>query len=306
LNGDTISIVVVVRSNPNRIRPFVEKIHDTLAGAVDLRHEVLLVAEGIGGSRGVWATLEALHAADHRVKGVLLTRDFGLESALAAGLRYATGDAVVIMSGALDDPPEMLPAMIQSWRAGYPIVSGVRTDQAGGHSTFRLMDRRVVRKLNALPERDRCLTALVEWTGFRQARVQYVANAGAPAEWSLRGALDSMTSASSRPLRMVFAAALVVTMLCMLLAGYGIYNRVAESKDLSEWSSTFVTLLGLGGVQLLMTGVVALYLGRVFDEVKSRPNYVVETKLGVGPRIRKLRRVRALESAEEACDIVGA
>jgi dolichol-phosphate mannosyltransferase len=227
------------------------------------------------------------------------------------------------MDSDLQHPPEMLPAMIQRWRMGFDVVSMVReeVDHQGffksatsrwfyrlinsvsdvriksGVADFRLLDRRVVRKLNSLKERGRFVRGLISWVGFREAELRYLPQPRMAGEskYSLskmiRLAAHGISSFSTAPLRLSLFLGLAASTICVGLTGYAIYNKLMENKDLTEWASTFLTMLFLSGVQLLMIGVLGVYVGRIFEEVKGRPVFIADEELGTSLKIRKRRRI---------------
>jgi dolichol-phosphate mannosyltransferase len=170
-----------------------------------------------------------------------------------------------------------------------PIKSGV--------ADFRLLDRRVVRKLNSLKERGRFVRGLISWVGFRETELRYQPQPRIAGEskYSLskmiRLAMDGISSFSTAPLRLSLFLGLAASMICVGLSGYAIYNKLMENKDLTEWASTFLTMLFLSAVQLLMIGVLGVYVGRIFEEVKGRPVFIADEELGTSLKIRKRRRV---------------
>ncbi len=165
-----------------------------------------------------------------------------------------------------------------------------------GVADFRLLDRRVVKQLNALKERGRFVRGLISWVGFNEAEIHYTPNPrfAGRTKYSLGKmlhlAVDAISSFSTAPLRMSFYAGLAVNVLCLLLMGYAFYNKMHEDKDLTQWASTFLTMLFLSGIQLLMIGVIGMYVGKIFEEVKHRPVYVTEEELGIALRPRRVHQ----------------
>ena len=261
-----------------------------------------------GSSDDTQAALERLHALDGRVGWVRLARNFGLQSALAAGLEHADGDVVVVMDADLQDDPNALPAMLERWRAGADVVYAVRTTRREGpvrrfmnrafyrtlefvadipiprHAgSFALYDRRVVERINALPERNRYLPGLRAWVGFQQEGMEVPRRArkdGEPRQSLVRLfalAFDGLFAFSKAPLRVASLIGIGVTALSALALLVVVYWRFIERSfpEGMGLATIALALLFLGGVQLLVLGIVGEYLGRVYDEVKGRPNYVV-------------------------------
>lgn len=266
------------------------------------------------GSRdGTPQVLASLRARDARVRWIRLARNFGLQSALTAGLAHSDGDATVIMDADLQDDPAALAAMIEQWREGADVVYAVRTSRREhlakralftlfhrlmaavsevpvprDAGTFALYSRRVVDHINALPERNRYLPGLRAWVGFRQVGIGVARrerHAGRPAQ-SLRRlvslALDGILSFSKAPLRFASILGVTVTFLSflgLLIVAY--WRFVQRSFPAGVGQATIaLALFFLGGVQLLVLGAVGEYLGRVYDEVKRRPNYIASEWCG--------------------------
>lgn len=310
MRQDTVSVVVPLYNEAENLRMLVSAIQLALGRVPDIEYELVFVDDG---SRDAsWELIRELRFEDERIKGVRFTRNFGHQAALTAGYRYATGRAVITMDADLQHSPPLIPDMIARWRSGFDVVSMVRLpgDERWGKrissklfyrfinvlsdvpirsgvADFRLLDRRVVRKLNTLTEHGRFWRGLISWTGFRESEMRYIAArrfAGEtkyPLRKMVRLAIDAISSFSSAPLRAAFHAGMLAIGGCLGLMGYALYNKVYENQDLSQWASTFMVMLFLGGIQLLMLGMLGVYVGRIFDEVKRRPVYVAEEKLGI-------------------------
>ncbi len=256
--------------------------------------------------------LSQLQAGDSRVRVVSLSRNFGHQIAVTAGLEHASGDAVVIIDADLQDPPEVIPEMLERWRDGYQVVYGLRAKRVGETTfkrwtakafyrlinklseieipldvgDFRLLDRRVVDALLTMPERDRFLRGMVSWIGFKQVAVIYdrAPRRAGHSKYSLmkmvRFAVDSVISFSLVPLRL--AIWIGVGAIAASFAGivYALVIRLSTTDWVRGWASIFTAVLFLGGVQLITLGIVGEYLGRIYGEVKLRPLYVVRERLG--------------------------
>jgi dolichol-phosphate mannosyltransferase len=286
-----------------------EALHDGLekaCAALDVEREYVFVDDG---SRDdTRATLRRMSAADERVRWVGFARNFGHQAALTAGLEAARGRWVVSMDGDLQHPPETIPALYARAREGFDLVLTKRIDSDDssfakrltsrcfyrvlsrlsgveippGSSDFRLMSRKALDALLAMPERHRFLRAMVLWTGFRPAYVEYRAaarHAGTSAygfRKMLRLAADGMFSFSTIPLRIALVLGLVITTVAAGYGVYAIYARLVLGTVVAGWTSMLVVVLFLGGVQILSLGLIGEYLGRAYDELKARPQYVVE------------------------------
>lgn len=254
------------------------------------------------------ALLRGIAAADARVRVVSFARNFGHQLAVTAGVDHAVGDAVVLIDADLQDPPEVVGQMIDHWKEGYEVVYGVRTDRPGesrfklftAHlfyrllnrlsdtpipldtGDFRLMDRAVADVLRSMPERDRFIRGLVSWIGYRQLALPYrraerfAGTTKYPLRKMLRFASDGMISFSVKPLKL----AIMVGLLSALAACLGIVwvlagRLLTDGWVVPGWSATIIAILFLGGMQLLCTGILGEYIGRIYMQSKGRPLYVV-------------------------------
>jgi dolichol-phosphate mannosyltransferase len=276
----------------------------------DIRAEIVCVDDGSAD-----ATMKCLRNAaetDSRLRVVALSRNFGHQLALTAGLDAARGDAVVVIDADLQDPPEVIEGMVARWKDGVDVVFGVRTLRSGETAfkrgtahlfyrlmravsssdipmdagDFRLMDRAVVDALRTLPERDRFVRGLVSWVGFRQEGIPYERHARAGGETKypfrrmLRFALDGIFSFSAMPLRLATYLGLFVSFASVVGIGYALWVRFFVSSVVPGWAGQWIGTMFLGGVQLLSLGIIGEYVGRIYGEVKSRPLYVVRERIG--------------------------
>jgi polyisoprenyl-phosphate glycosyltransferase len=307
-----LSVVIPIYNEEAMIPLLLARLGPVLAGLA-ASYEILCVNDG--STDRTAALLAAAHAADPRVKVLNFSRNFGKEIALTAGLDHASGAAVVPLDADLQDPPELIAAFLERWRAGYDVVYGVRhrrdTDSwlkrrsarafyafinrlAGiripaDAGDFRLMDRRVVETLRRLRERDRFMKGLFAWVGFRQAEVAYdrpgrAAGTTKFSYWRLWNfALDGITGYSTLPLRVAGYLGGATALLALLYGLYLVFRTLFNGTDVPGYASLMVAVLFLGGVQLMVLGVIGEYLGRVYKEAKQRPLYIVESTLGLGP-----------------------
>jgi glycosyltransferase involved in cell wall biosynthesis len=308
-----LSIIVPVKDEEDAIPLFVERVRSTLEALDDpagRSFEILFVDDG--SSDGTLALLRRLHAADARIRAVALSRNFGKEAAVSAGLDRARGDAVVPMDADLQDPPEVLPGMLAKWREGFEVVYGVREDRerdslpkrltadlfyrAHNRLTsekipphagdFRLLDRKVVDVIRALPERNRFMKGLFAWAGFRQAAVSYSRQprqAGTTkfSYWKLwTFALDGITSTSTVPLRVWSYVGGSIAFMALAYATFITVRTLILGIDVPGYASLMVAVMFLGGLQLLSLGIIGEYVGRIMVEAKQRPVYVVRENVG--------------------------
>jgi glycosyltransferase involved in cell wall biosynthesis len=307
-----LSVVVPVKDEEDGVLPFIERVGAILDSIT--AHggwEILFVDDG--STDATLAAIVAANLSDARVRGLSLSRNFGKEAALSAGLDHARGSAVIPMDVDMQDPPEVLPEMVAKWHDGHEMVFGVRRcrDSDGwakritaglyyrAHNAvsadkipenagdFRLMDRKVVDVIRAMPERNRFMKGLFAWAGFKQAAVEYdraERETGTTKYnywklWTL--ALDGITSASTVPLRIwSYVGALVA----MFAFGYGTFLTVRTmffGNTVPGYASIMTSVLFLGGVQLISLGVLGEYVGRILTETKQRPLYVVRDTVGI-------------------------
>jgi dolichol-phosphate mannosyltransferase len=277
-----------------------------VCATLDTPYEIVLVDDG---SRdGTPDEIRRLTQADARVRGVLLSRNFGHQAAVSAGYDHARGQAVVVLDADLQHPPELIPEFVAQWRGGHDVVYAYREGVAprlgyrlhnwlcdvqipAEAADFRLLDRKVVDALRRLPERRRFVRGLIAWLGFRQTGVPYRQAdrfAGSPG-YTLRQhvqiRLDSVFDFSTLPLRLSIYLGLVALLLGVLYAAYILGTLVFVGREAipSGWPALIITILLLGGVQLVCLGMVAEYVGRTYDEVKQRPTYVVRELVGAAP-----------------------
>jgi dolichol-phosphate mannosyltransferase len=310
-----ISIVVPVFNEQATLDTLIVRLTGALEATGD-RFEIVFVNDG---SRDRSAEMLRLHhQRDSRLKSITLSRNFGHQVAVTCGLDHAQGDAVIVMDGDLQDPPEVLPGMIARWREGFDVVYAVRRrrkemwakvlaykffywllhrvsylDIPLDSGDFSLMDRRVVELLAAMPERNRFVRGLRTWVGLRQTGFEYERDARFAGESKygftklMRLAFDGLVSYSFVPLRMVSNVGMLVSLSALAYMLYLLVSRAFGDTTIQGWTSTVVIVLFLGGIQLLSLGIIGEYIGRIFDEVKQRPQYVVSEALGVGPSRRK-------------------
>ena len=305
-------------------------LHAAIVAAVrplNMRSEIILVDDG---SRDETALVAARWARQPGIRAICLSRNFGKEAALTAGLDAASGDVVVTLDADLQHPPELLKTFLEHWQHGADVVYAARVDRndesvvkrlgarwfyrllnsgnfaasrAGDRASdrggggllvppdagdFRLFDRRVVDVLRSLPERNRFMRGLYAWAGFDTVAVPYVPDRRVRGHSRfgplrlLRLSLDGLTAFTTWPLRAVSAVGFVMALLSFLYGGYLVADYLISGNHVSGWTTIVVSLMLFAGVQLISLGIVGEYVGRVFEEVKARPVYVVKQQLGSG------------------------
>jgi len=288
--------------------------------------EILIIDDGSQD-----ATVEVLRGfagEDSRFHYLSLSRNFGHQSALKAGLDRATGDCVITLDADLQHPPEHIAEMVERWQSGIEVVNMVRRDNPNtptfkrltsklfyrfvnaisdfeirpGASDFRLLDRRVVDALTALEERTLFLRGTLPWLGFRQCYIEYDPDTRAQgvSKYNFHRmmvlALDGITSSSTRPLRLSTYLGVIMAGLGMTYAGYALLLKLFAGSAISGWASLLVGIMTFGGVQLLMLGILGEYLGKVLLEVKGRPSYIIREQSGAHGRPQVDSPVAAMQA----------
>jgi polyisoprenyl-phosphate glycosyltransferase len=307
--GPEIGIVIPVFNEASNVGPLLARLAPVL-DRVATGWEVVFVDDG--SSDETLAAVAAQAVTDPRVGAVALSRNFGKEIAIAAGLDHVRGRAVVIMDADLQHPPEVIESFVAKWREGYAMVYGQRSDREDesamkrgfarlfyrlfarfgetalpeGAGDFRLIDQKGVAVLRALPERARFSKGLYAWIGFRSVGVPFVVaeRAHGTTKWSFRKlfrfASDGLTSFSTVPLRVWTYLGGLVAVLALAMAVYFVVETLLHGPDVPGYASLIVSVMFFSGVQLMSLGIIGEYVGRIFAEVKRRPLYVVAERLG--------------------------
>lgn len=298
-----ISVVAPVYNEAATLPEFYRRLKSAL-DPLDETWELVLVDDGSRDESA--AQMRELAMRDPCVRPVIFARNFGHQLAVTAGLDFARGRAVVIIDSDLQDPPELIPEMIERWREGFEVVYAVRTEREGetwfklftaslfyrliyritdvdiplDTGDFRLMDRQVVDVLNRMRERHRFLRGMSVWVGFRQTGVpyrraaRYAGETKYPLKKMLRFASDAITGFSFFPLQLAMYIGFFCAGLSILAIPFVIALRMAGGHELSGQATTLIAVLFLGGVQLISLGILGEYIGRIYDESKGRPLYI--------------------------------
>jgi glycosyltransferase involved in cell wall biosynthesis len=309
--GGTLSLVIPMHNECAVVGALFERL-DAVLPRLGIDVEIVCVDDG--STDDTLAVLAARAATDPRVRVLALSRNFGKEAALTAGLEAASGTVLVPLDADLQDPPELMADFLALWEQGYDVVYGVRTDRSSdtrfkrgtaalfyrlfnaishqpipaGTGDFRLMDRSVVEALKELPERNRFMKGLFSWVGFRQVGVPYArpARSGGDTSWRtgslIRLALDGLTAFSTAPLRVWTIVGGLSAVGALLYAAILIVRVLVVGRDVPGYASLMVALLFAFAIQMVAFGVLGEYVGRLYEEVKGRPIYIVQTRIGFG------------------------
>jgi glycosyltransferase involved in cell wall biosynthesis len=301
-----ITIVIPVFNEIEVIDACYARLGAVMQSLQDYDYELIFVDDG---SRDqTHERLVGFHAQDPHLKIVKFSRNFGHQIAVTAGVDVATGDAIVIIDADLQDPPEVIPEMVKKWEEGYDVVYGVRQRRVGESrlklltaaafyrllrvftnieipvdvGDFRLLSARAASELRKLREKDRFVRGLVSWIGFRQIGIQYerdsrfAGDTKYPFRKMFKFAIDGITSFSNLPLKLASWLGYLTSFMAFIYLA-SVFVQRALGYTIEGWATIMVAMLFLGGVQLICLGIIGEYIGRIFNETKSRPMYVIES-----------------------------
>ena len=306
-----ITLLVPVFNEEQAIDLFIETVEQKLSGQ-NFDYDYLFVDDG--SSDGTLEKLTELSKKNHKIKVIVLSRNFGKEAAMTAGLDQAKGDAIVPIDVDLQDPPEVIIDFVEHWRAGYDVVYGKRSSRGAegliksissqwfykvfnffSHTRipedvgdFRLIDRRVIEVIKRLPEKNRFMKGLFAWAGFKSKAVLYVRpeRAAGTTSWNYwklwNFAIDGVVGFSTSPLRVWSYFGFIISALAFAYGSFIVYMAIFSELDAPGYASTMTVILFLGGIQLISIGILGEYLGRLFVEVKGRPVYIVDRLISEG------------------------
>ncbi len=312
-----VSIIAPIYNEADVIKEFYQRLNTTLAEANE-QFEIIFINDG---SRDrSFSLLQKLQAEDKRISIINFSRNFGKEIALTAGLDHAQGDAVIVIDADLQDPPELIHEMLAAWREGYEMVYAKRLSRKGDRwskkltafafyrlinrigdnpipedtGDFRLIDRVAVDAINQLRERRRFMKGLFSWVGYKQKAIMYHRDpryAGS-SKWNFlslwRLATEGITSFSIMPLKLATYTGLVTAAAALLFGLYIIFDALFYGNDVPGYPSLMTVILFLGGIQLIAIGIIGEYIGRMYDEIKQRPLYLVKDYLPAANSARAL------------------
>jgi dolichol-phosphate mannosyltransferase len=308
-----ISIVIPAYNEETVIEKLGQELRSMMERNNAYDFEVIVVENG--SADRTWEKLTALHARDSRFKVVQLSRNFTADGGVAAGLRFCRGDAAVLMDADLQDPPEVVDEFIRRWEQGNDVVYGIIKSRQGvsflrkllnklfyamldratrgaipkNVTAFRLMDRLVYQQLNAMPESNRFTRGLCSWTGFKQVGIEFdrserfAGYSKAPFWDILKEALDALFSFSHIPLRMITVLGIFLSFFNFAFLAFQILVAIIYVEEIPGYRTIVFTILMMFGFLFICLGIVGEYIGRIFDEVKRRPVFIVKNQLGLDP-----------------------
>ena len=288
----------------------VKKVCDSLKDKYD--YEIIFVNDG--SKDKTLSILEKIAEEDKNVKVISFSRNFGHQAAVTAGLKYVTGDAIIIMDADLQDPPELVPDMLKKWEEGYEVIYGKRKSREGeshfklftakafydtlnklsdveipkNTGDFRLVDKKVVDVINSLPEHNKFLRGLFSWVGFNQYAYEYerkerfAGKTKYPLKKMLKLASDGIIGFSTKPLKIVGGLGIFSVLVSIVILIYAIVSYANKlNKLVPGWTSIMCTMTFLGGMILISLWMIGEYIGRIYDEAKGRPQYIVKKTINV-------------------------
>ena len=306
----SLSIVVAVYNEQEVLAKFHYQLANVLTSLTHIQSEIIYINDG--SSDSTWDILKSLPSNGHTIKLFNLSRNFGKEAAMTAGLDHAKSDAVILLDADLQDPPELIPKMIASWQQGFDVVN-MRRSQRHGESKFkkwtahafyrllalvsdevvikkdvgdfRLLSQRVVQQINKLPERNRYMKGLMAWPGFKQVTLEFERpqRAAGKTKWNfielVALGLSGITSFSIKPLKIATWLGVSISLAAFFYSAFLFLETLIFGNQVQGYPSLMLAQLWLGGVQLLAIGVLGEYIGRIYKESKGRPIYIVEESL---------------------------
>lgn len=307
-----ISIVIPMYYEEEVAQECYDRTENVLKTLTEYEYEILFVNDG--SKDNTLNILEDIASKNKKVKVISLSRNFGHQAAVTAGLKYTTGDAVVIMDADMQDPPETIVEMVELWKKGNEVIYAKRKTRAGetkfklltanlfykilnglsdveipkNTGDFRLADRKVIDVINSLPEHNKFLRGLFSWTGFKQIPLEYdrkervAGKTKYPLKKMLKLASDGIISFSTKPLKILGVIGFISVLVSIAILIYALISYIFALNQLTAgWTSIMVTITFLSGMQLLSIWIISEYIGKIYDESKGRPEYIIDKKINI-------------------------
>ncbi len=307
-----ISLVIPMYFEEKVVEECYNRVSKVLKNLNNYEYEIIFINDG--SKDKTQEILENISIKDKNVKIISFSRNFGHQAAVTAGLKETTGDAVIIMDADMQDPPEIIPDMIGLWENGNEVIYGKRKSRKGESKfkllsakvfyrflnvlsdvdipqdtgDFRLVDKKIVKKMNSLPEHNKFLRGLWSWLGFKQYAYEYerkerfAGKTKYPLKKMLKLASDGIISFSTKPLKMVGILGIISIIISIIILIYALISYFCNLNNLSAgWTSLMCTITFFAGVQLLSLWIISEYIGRIYDETKGRPQYIIDKKINI-------------------------
>lgn len=307
-----VSLVIPMYYEEKVVNECYKRVTDVLEKIKNYDYEIIFINDG--SKDQTLNLLKRIAEKDTKVKIISFSRNFGHQAAVTAGLKEVTGDAIVIIDADLQDPPELIPDMLKLWEEGNQVIYGKRKTRKGESAfklftakmfyktlnslsdieipkdtgDFRLVDREVVNVVNSLPEHNKFLRGLFSWVGYKQIPYEYerqerfAGKTKYPLKKMLKLASDGIISFSSKPLKIVGTLGIISIVISFLVLIYALISYIFKLNELSAgWTSIMVAITFFAGVQLLSIWIISEYIGRIYDESKDRPQYIIEKKINI-------------------------
>ena len=307
-----ISLVVPMYCEEKNVNECYKRISGVLGELEGYDFEIIFVNDG--SKDKTLELLSRIAKEDKRVKIISFSRNFGHQAAVTAGLKQVSGDAIIIIDADLQDPPELILQMIKLWEQGNEVIYGKRKARKGESifkimtakvfyqtlnllsdidipkdtGDFRLVDRKVVDQINNMPEHNKFLRGLFSWVGYKQCKIEYerekrfAGKTKYPLKKMIKLAIDGVISFSTKPIKIVGALGIISIFISIIILFYAIISWTFKLNNLSPgWTSIMVTVTFFSGVQIVSLWVISEYIGRIYDEARNRPEYIIEKKINI-------------------------
>lgn len=307
-----VTIVIPMYYEESVANECYKRVKENLEKLEDYNHEIIFINDG--SKDRTLEILEEIAKKDNNVKVISFSRNFGHQAAVTCGLQYVTGDAIVIIDADLQDPPELIPEMLKLWEDGNEVIYGKRKSRKGESAfklfsakmfykmlnslsdveipidtgDFRLVDRKVVDTINQLPEHNKFLRGLFSWVGYKQIPFEYerqerfAGKTKYPLKKMVKLATDGIIGFSTKPLKLVGILGMISILVSIILLIYALVSYFNKSINISAgWTSMICAITFFGGIQLIATWIISEYVGRIYDECKHRPQYIIDKKINM-------------------------